>query len=258
VVAGNIAQHSRKIATMEQADIIRCVQSPLDILVEPRKVLAAVIAGRRWNFAAGMVVLFVCISMASTVVLLHNKGLVSDYLDAMIHTRPNGLSVERLEAARERTRLALQTPGVAILLSVRAGISKLVGLATFWIVLGGAGALAGRSRQAFAAAALLGMGATPVLTLGVTVNILLRLGFHDLNVVASLLPLVTPCGTGSLGCYIVASVDVFSLWYVLVVSVGWSEALRWAMGRTLLLVAVVWAIVTVCSFLTDTGAGWTL
>lgn len=232
--------------------------SVLDLFVEPAQYLDSVVSRSRWVLATMMIVCYGVLAMASTYLMLRDEGLVAEYLDRMSTRSHAEISPERLEAARERTRRALQSPGMKIYLAFRSGASKLAQMAVFWIVLGAGAALLGKSPRALKAVVLACWSATPILMLGTTVNTLLRIGLRDLNAVASLLPLVSPCGGGSLWCFLAGRVDIFVLWYLVAVALGISVILRWSSGRASLLVVSLWAAVVVCSFLTDTGAGWTL
>jgi hypothetical protein len=230
----------------------------LDILVEPRQILSDVITHRSWIVVSGMMALYVLAAMFTTVLLLQDGGLVSDYLDSMMKKRPASISVERLQAARDRTRAALEMPGMSLLLGVRVGVSRTLRLCAFWIVLGTGGILTSQSWGSFPRVVLGAAASVPILTLGSLINGLSRMAFHDLNAVASLGGLLSPCGTNSLGCFALTNVDVFVLWYLGVVSIGCAVALHSTTTKALMLVVPTWALVVVCSFLTDAGAGWTL
>ena len=232
--------------------------SPLDVFIEPRNFMESVITRRRWAFAGSMALLFVLVAVVSTYLVVKDETLVSAYLDRILEERPSQVSVERMEAARERTRLALQTPGIAVLVSLRLGASRLFQLTVLSLALAAGAGLAGRSTQVFPQVLLAAAASTPILTLGTAVNMLLRMAFRDLNAVASLLPLVGPCGGGTLGCFLIATVDIFALWYLVVVSLGVAVIVRWPTVKAVTVVGLLWALVVLCSFLTETGAGWTL
>lgn len=230
----------------------------LDILVEPRQILSDVITHKYWMVVSALMALYVLTAIFSTVLLLQDGELVSEYLDSMMKKRPESISVERLEAARDRTRAALEMPGMSLLLGVRVGVSRTLRLCAFWIVLGAGGILASQSWRSFPRVVLGAAASVPILTLGSLINGLSRMAFHDLNAVASLGGLISPCGANSFGCIALTNVDVFVIWYLGVVSIGCAVALHSTTTKASMLVVPTWALVVVCSFLTDTGAGWTL
>jgi hypothetical protein len=232
--------------------------SVLDVFVEPKEYLRSVSADSHWIHAGIVVVLFMLAGIVSTYLVMHDDGLLDEHLSRLTRRQPTTMSTERFEASLERTRAVLASPAVVLYISVQSGVFRAFHLAGFWVVLGGACALAAQSVRVFGKLVLAAASATPVLLLGTVINYLLRTAFRDLSAVASLLPLVGYCGGKSLTCFVVGSVDVFCLWYLVILSLEVGALLRWSAARALFLVGASWAIVVVCSFLTDTGAGWTM
>jgi hypothetical protein len=232
--------------------------SVLDVFVEPKEYLRSVSANSHWTHAGIVVVLFMLAGVVSTYLVMHNEGLLDEYLGRLTRRQPVNMSTERFQASLERTRAVLTSPAVVLYISVQSGVFKAFHLAGFWVVLGSACTLAARSVRVFGKSVLAAASATPVLLLGTVINYLLRTAFRDLSAVASLLPLFGYCGGKSLTCFVVGSVDVFCVWYLVILSLEVGALLRWNVARALLLVGASWAIVMVCSFLTDAGAGWTL
>jgi hypothetical protein len=202
--------------------------------------------------------MFFTATAGCTYLLLHDERLVVEYLDQIIGEPPEGLTAQRLEAVREATLVALRSPGMKTILSVRAGGLVLLNVISYCVILSVIVGLVRKSLGMFRTAILLGTGATAILTLGAVINLLVRVGLQDLDAVAGVRPLIGRCVEGSVGCYVAKLVDVFTVWYLTVVGLGLSAIGKMNPIKVVLLVFSTWAVFVLCSFLTDTGAGWTM
>lgn len=230
----------------------------LDVFVEPRAYVVAFVRRSRWGLGAAMIALFFALTATSTIVVLQDKDLVVDYTENVVRKPPEGISRERLEEIRQNTRTALELPGMTIVVGLVTGASTVLHLMVTWVVIAFGVALAMKASTAFGRAFLAEVASVPILMLGTAVNLLLRIGFHDLTAVAGILPAVGLCGAAAVACSLAASVDVFVVWYLTVVAFGISASTPMRVWQASLLVFALWGTVLVCSFLLGRGAGWTM
>lgn len=230
----------------------------LDAFVEPSAYAVAVTKHSRWGLAGAMVAVFFALTAASVCVVLQDEDLVADYTEKVLGKPRDAITQERLEEIREATQAALGMPGMTIILGLVSSASTVLHLLITWLVIACGLTLVINSHVAFARVILVAAASLPILMLGRVVNLVLRLAFRDLTAVAGLLPALGAGGANSVVGSLLASVDVFVIWYLTVFAIGVSASTTVGVGKASMVVFALWATVLLCSFFLGQGAGWTM